>query len=125
MPNQPTLIFVYNADSGMFNTLADIGHKIFSPESYACSLCAITHGYFHERKEWRQFVEALPVPCRFMHRDEFYQSYPHSQEKLPAVFLLQEEILHCCVSAEQLETCDNINQLKQRIMDSCIKHPRQ
>lgn len=25
------LLFVYNADGGFFNTMADIGHKLFSP----------------------------------------------------------------------------------------------
>ena len=30
-----TLLFVYNADSGLFNTMADIGHKLLSPETYA------------------------------------------------------------------------------------------
>jgi len=27
------LVFVYNADSGMFNTLTDIAHKVFSPKT--------------------------------------------------------------------------------------------
>ncbi len=27
------LLFVYNADSGLFNTLGDIGHKLFSPNT--------------------------------------------------------------------------------------------
>ena len=37
----PTLVFVYNADSGVFNALADAAHKIFSPRTYACNLCAL------------------------------------------------------------------------------------
>ncbi|WP_456444762.1 hypothetical protein [Thiolapillus sp.] len=121
MPNPALLIFVYNADSGMFNTLADIGHKIFSHESYACALCAITHSYFRERKEWRHFIESLPVPCRFMHRDEFCREYPGQQEKLPAIFKVQGDTLRSCVSAKQLETCDNMVLLKQLIMNSCIR----
>lgn len=28
---RPTLIFVYNADSGLFNTVTDIAHKVLSP----------------------------------------------------------------------------------------------
>ena len=27
--NPDALVFVYNADSGLFNTVADIGHKLF------------------------------------------------------------------------------------------------
>jgi len=65
------LLFVYNADSGLFNTLADIGHKLFSPETYPCPLCAITHGLLREREAWRRFVQGLGVPCEFLHRDPF------------------------------------------------------
>ena len=68
---QAALLFVYNADSGLFNLLADIGHKIFSPDTYACELCMLTHGYFSENKAWRHFIDALDCDCRFMHRDEF------------------------------------------------------
>ena len=49
----PTLIFVYNADSGLFNTLTDIAHKTFAPETYSCNLCAITFGTFGMRTEWK------------------------------------------------------------------------
>lgn len=121
MPNPALLIFVYNADSGMFNTLADIGHKIFSPGSYSCALCAITHGYFQERKEWRHFIESLPMPCQFMHRDEFHRKYPEQQEQLPAIFRVQGETLRVCINAKQLETCDNMKLLKQLIVNSCIR----
>lgn len=44
MNPKPGPIFVCNADSGLFNTMADIGHKIFSAETHACSLCALVHG---------------------------------------------------------------------------------
>jgi len=38
-----TIVFVYNADGGLFNTLSNIVHKIFSPETYRCKLCSITY----------------------------------------------------------------------------------
>ena len=37
------LIFIYNAKSGFINELVDIPHKIISPETYDCNLCAITY----------------------------------------------------------------------------------
>jgi hypothetical protein len=43
-----SLLFVYNADSGVFNLVTDIAHKIFSPQTYACQLCCITHGNFED-----------------------------------------------------------------------------
>ncbi len=82
----PSLLFVYNADSGLFNTLADIGHKLFAPDSYPCDLCALTHGYLREKAQWRRFVEELGVPCQFLHRDQFRHRYPDDTTPLPASF---------------------------------------
>ena len=82
-----TLLFVYNADSGLFNTMADIGHKLLSPETYACDLCALTHGYFSEKRQWREFVESLGPECEFLHRDQFRKCYPQDTTPLPAVFI--------------------------------------
>ena len=114
--HEPRLVFVYNADSGLFNTLADIGHKIFSPETYACDLCALTHGYFSERREWRSFVESLAIPCEFLHRDEFLLAYPEQKElTYPVVLFIDDIEQRICLSREDLAACDNIETLKQAI----------
>ena len=42
------LIFVYNAGSGKLNALFDMAHKIVSPTTYECSLCALTHDAFQD-----------------------------------------------------------------------------
>ncbi len=76
MDRGASLLFVYNADSGFFNTLADIGHKLFSPATYPCQLCAITHGVLAERGAWRDFVAALDLPSEFLHRDQFQARFP-------------------------------------------------
>ncbi|GAB2467001.1 hypothetical protein GCM10011375_32120 [Hymenobacter qilianensis] len=81
------LLFVYNADAGLANALLDTAHKIFSPRTYACSLCGITYSLTSMRAEWKEFLQALPVEARFLHRDEFQQQFPaHSKQELPAVF---------------------------------------
>ncbi|GAA0873294.1 hypothetical protein GCM10009117_24410 [Gangjinia marincola] len=69
------LIFVYNATSGNVNAMIDVAHKILSPATYTCDLCAITHGKFHERKEWRAFRESSDIDMEFLHKDEFEQQY--------------------------------------------------
>ena len=110
------LVFVYNADSGLFNTMADIGHKIFSPQTYACDLCALTHGYFSERREWRGFVESLPLPCEFLHRDEFLQAYPEQQGlRFPAVLRADANGQQLCLTPEDLANCGDLAALKQAI----------
>jgi hypothetical protein len=82
-----TLLFVYNADSGLFNFLADVGHKVFAPATYACNLCALTHGPLSMRREWKTFLAGLGRPLEFLHRDELRKQYPHLQAPLPAIFV--------------------------------------
>ena len=42
MNARPRLLFVYNADTGLFNALADSAHKILSPQTYQWVLCEVT-----------------------------------------------------------------------------------
>lgn len=67
----PKLIFIYNADSGPVNAALDIAHKLFSPDTYSCNLCQLTHDTFSERSAWKSFRESNPVPMVFLHKDEF------------------------------------------------------
>ena len=83
------LLFVYNADGGQLAGLKDLFHKMLSPATYPCSLCAITYGATSMRPEWREFVKSLPVPVDFLHRDEFVRDYPQWRtHPLPAAFAL-------------------------------------
>lgn len=117
--SRPRLVFVYKADSGLFNVLSDFGHKILSPHTYACRLCALTYGYFIERKQWRSFVEGLGLDCVFLHRDEFRRRYPDNREPLPAVFRLHDEQPIVCLDAERLNGCENLAELQRLIRQHC------
>jgi len=114
------LLFVYNADGGLFNTLSDFGHKIFSPHTYECRLCALTYGWFSERKEWRAFVEGLGLPCTFLHRDAFRRRYPDSRDALPAVFRLFEGRPVVCLDADQIKACKDLEALRGLVRQRCL-----
>ena len=114
------LIFVYNADSGLFNTVTDIAHKIFSPQTYSCGLCALTHSYFTMRDEWKSFIESLGTECRFMHREEFVQEYNNEDYQWPAVFVEESGKLEICLKSDAINQCDNLNELKTLIRESCL-----
>ena len=110
------LIFVYNADSGLFNTVTDIAHKILSPSTYNCNLCAITHSYFSVRENWANFVKELPLKCEFLHRDEFIRKYNRQDSKLPAIFQLEQDMtIKEVIAADQINKCKTIDELKQLI----------
>lgn len=116
------LIFIYNADSGLFNTVTDIAHKIFSPQTYSCNLCALTHDYFNVRDEWKEFIAGLGVECEFLHRDEMEKHYPDLDIELPA--LLRQGAgagaPQLCLSAEAINRCTDLDSLKKAITESCL-----
>jgi hypothetical protein len=114
------LLFVYNADSGLFNTLADVGHKLFSPATYPCQLCAITHGVLAERGAWRNFVASLDLPCEFLHRDQFQARFPGDQTWLPAIFRLSAGGLEACADASAIAACSGLADLQALIRQRCL-----
>ncbi len=62
-------IFIYNAGSGALAAMLDSAKKLARPSS-ACSLCAITHGVFSEKAEWRDLECRLGLPTSYYHRDQ-------------------------------------------------------
>jgi len=112
---KPVLVFVYNADSGFVNTLLDIGHKIVSPQTYSCNLCAITHSTFSIRDEWKRFVDDLKIPIEFLHRDELSRQYGIHGAALPAVFRKTDDGLEVWISREEINRCRSLDELKQLV----------
>ena len=110
-----TLVFVYNADSGLFNALSDISHKIFSPQTYQCNLCALTHSTFGMRKSWKQFLETLDKSFEFLHADELKKQYGMSNVSLPAIFVKEDKSLRLWVNATEIEECRTMDELKQLV----------
>ena len=112
------LVFVYNADSGVFNALADAAHKIFSPRTYACNLCALTHTALGMRVEWKRFLEGLGRPLEFLHADELRSRYGLRDVPLPAVFEKDGASLRAAVSADEINACGTLEELKRLILDA-------
>ena len=65
------LIFVYNAKSGLVNASIDYFHKIIAPQSYACSLCKLTHGNFGMKAVVKALEANFEGEIQFLHSDEF------------------------------------------------------
>ena len=102
MKTETQLIFVYNADSGKLNAYLDMLHKVFSPNTYPCSLCAITYGPFSMHKEWEKFVGKLPCSVRFLHRDEWEAEFERRDE-LPAVFVQRGEVIQILIDSKRMD----------------------
>jgi len=113
----PALVFVYNADSGVFNTLADAAHKIFSPRTYACNLCALTHTAVSMRGEWKRFLEGLGRPLEFLHADELAARYGLKGVPLPAIFTRDGAGLKALAGADSIDECRTLDELKRVVLE--------
>ena len=112
---RPKLVFVYNADSGFFNLLADMAHKALSPDTYNCQLCKLTHGHFGMREQWKGYLESLDAELVFLHRDEFLDSYGQHDAALPALFLDCDGLAELFMSEEAINSCENLETLITRL----------
>lgn len=98
-----TLIFIYNADGGWLNAVADGVHKLARPASYPCSLCALTYGAVAKRPEWRAFLGRIGMSQLFVYRDEFREDLDTRDLPLPAILLAGEgPVPEVLVSAAEL-----------------------
>jgi len=66
MEPPPKLVFVYNADNGLFNAIAATAHRVFSPATYECHLCLYTHDIQGMRLTWKHFLESLGFHWTFI-----------------------------------------------------------
>ena len=114
---RPALVFVYNADSGLFNTLANVAHKIFSPRTYPCNLCALTNSPIGMRKGWRRFLDGLDRPLEFLHADELKARYGVTSVPLPAIFKKGGEGVEVLVGADAINACRTMDDLKRLILN--------
>jgi hypothetical protein len=112
------LVFVYNAESGLFNVVTDMAHKVFSPQTYACNLCALTYSTLGMRKDWKRFLKTLKRPLEFLHADELKSHYGISGLPLPAIFKKEDERLELLLDADSINRCLTIDDLQQLIKDS-------
>ena len=104
------LIFIYNVNSGVVNELIDFAHKIVSPETYDCNLCAISYGAFSMKKKWSTYIETLPFKSTFTYKDKFSKNR-YSNLKFPSIFIRSNEKLDEIISATEINEIKNLDQL--------------
>ncbi len=117
-----TILFVYNAKSGLINGAKDYLHKIVSPKTYACNLCALTYDGSIMSAQWKKFIKGLLFPYEFLHKDEFEKKYKIN-EPLPAIFLVQGKSLITFMSAKEINACKTIEELISLVNNKIEKLP--
>lgn len=109
------LLFVYNADGGLFSKVSDFAHKILSPSTYPCSLCALTYDNFGMKKEWAEFLRRLNMEQEFFHKDEFLKKYPKFQTEFPVILIDNGSAMEVLVPHAMVEACTSLKDLEQVI----------
>jgi len=119
------LVFVYNADSGVFNALSDIAHKLLSPSTYECNLCNLTHGYFQTREEWTTFLHDLDADIEFLHRDEFMKQHGAKENaenvEFPAIFVKDESELKLWIDKDVINKMSSTDDLMEMIRAALLR----
>ena len=114
LADKTTLIFVYNADSGLFSAATDFVKKIVAPDSYQCQLCRLTYGAISMKNPWKDYLETIANKKRFLHRDEFIDEFPeYSATALPVIFVSDNSQLTVLVSAEEINGAKDLVSLKR------------
>ena len=112
------LLLVYNADSGMFNSVIGWTHKVFSPSTYQCSLCRHTFGLSGMLLPWRTFIELLPLPAEFLHRDIFVARFPAlAAHILPSIFIESKGTCETLLGAAEINRSSGLVSLMALMND--------
>ena len=109
------LIFVYNADSGLLNAVLDSAHKLLSPSTYSCSLCALTYHTFGEKTLWKKFRKESSLEMDFLHKDEFENRYPNQNHKLPVILCEEGSGFTTIMTQKELNNTKDIEGLVETL----------
>jgi len=109
------LLFIYNANSGKLNALFDAGHKLFSPSTYQCSLCALTYDTFTENSIWKIFRKESKLTMEFYHKDEFETKFPSVNMIYPAILKLEGNQLTTVLNKDVLNTVSTVEELIKKM----------
>ena len=108
--NESELIFIYNAKSGLVNEFLDFSHKIVSPSTYNCNLCAISYGNFLMKKKWSNYISSLPVKSTFTYKDKVSE-YGYDNIELPSIIFQNDSRSEVIISNDKINNLKNIEQL--------------
>jgi len=116
-----TLLFVYNADSGMLSGVKDYCIIPKSSGKEPCNLSTMIHTPIGMKKDWKRFVRELGLPARFLTRNEFISEAGSGPITFPAILLNTGKDLLMVASSEEINMCrsleDLISLVRQRFVD--------
>ncbi len=110
-----SLIFVYNADSGLANALLDTGHRLIKPASYPCSLCMTIYGPFGMKRDWKRFIAKLPYQVSFLHKNELSKKQKNNINDFPCLILQKADLTSTLISGEEFREIKDLSTLMKKV----------
>ena len=110
------IILVHNAWGGIYPGIADFVHKEFFPASYPCNLCYQTFGTFRMKKEWKQFLDSLPLKKTELHKDGYQQNYKPENLSLPVILVSNGKEVQILLSAKAINRTHTLEELKTAVI---------
>ncbi len=105
------IIFIYNAWGGIVPGTIGFLHKFFRPSTYPCNLCLLSHGPFGMKKQWKQFLDSLPMAKVYLDKDEERKKYLPADLPLPAILLSDSLHTRMLVNANEINDVHTLNSL--------------
>jgi hypothetical protein len=98
------LLFVFSANGGRWNAIADSVKKLLMMEG--CALCSITHGITGEKPEFLIWKRSVGVPIEYVHRDEMQAKLVDTVgTAVPAVVAVTDHRLVLLLSPDAVARC--------------------
>ncbi len=122
MPENMTLLFVYNLDSGVLQSVHDYTTRRPDASGAAVhNLNTITHSPLGIKKEWKRFLKELRIPSRSMDRNEFITEFGHTTITFPVVLLKKGTELSVLLGAEELNRCRDLSDLIDLVNERILR----
>lgn len=112
-----SLLFVYNAESGLANALVDTGRRIFRPKEYACALCQITYGPFGMKNDWKKFISELPYEVSFLHKDELAEKFKKMDLDYPCLVLEDSDDIKIIINGTEFRKIKDLDTLQKKVVE--------
>lgn len=117
------LIFVYNGDSGLINSLVHLMHKTFSPSTYECQLCALVYDGVSMNQAWKDFVATLGLETEYHHRDTFVKAYAQTYAAYPIALLQDGDKRQVLLDAQAFASIKTLEDLMQVVSHELSAQP--
>jgi len=104
--------------------LTDYAHKIISPKTYQCHLCALTYGNLGINNAWKDFIKSLGAKVEFLHKDEFVKKH-NFKTSYPVILKESRGKLLVLISTKELNSFKSLEELMKSIKTKLLSESRQ